>query len=395
MKLTFCYQHIAPYHQAQLNALALAGIDVTVITFDCFRGTAFGKESFDLQKFTRISLEHNCRKGDLDHALFESTPDILLVPGWGHSYAISVLKWANAFKIPCVVISDSQECDHQRNFFIEKIKKKIISMFSAGFVAGKSSFSYMSKLGMPTERLAIGCDVVDNEHFSLSVGSEISKREMRLALALPDRYFLAVNRLAPEKNLNNLILAYANYCAGGHGGEWGLVIIGSGVLQDELGDLVACLNIHDKVQFRGAIGYAEMPVYYFLASTFILASVIEPWGLVVNEAMSAGLPVLVSNKCGSSADLIYNGQNGFQFEPMDVEQLSKLMTKMSSGELDLNRMGLASRNIISEWTVNRYVAGMKSVIEMALHAPAPSYNLFSRMIANIVARLLSRDGASN
>ena len=78
--------------------------------------------------------------------------------------------------------------------------------------------------------------------------------------------------------------------------------------------------------------YDELPIYYGLAGAFIHASTTEQWGLVVNEAMAAGLPVIVSERCGCAPDLVENGRNGFTFDPYDVDALTHLMLKMALWE---------------------------------------------------------------
>jgi glycosyltransferase involved in cell wall biosynthesis len=87
------------------------------------------------------------------------------------------------------------------------------------------------------------------------------------------------------------------------------------------------LGLEAHVLFPGPKGYAELPYYYGLAEAFIHASTTEQWGLVVNEAMAAGLPVLVSERCGCAPDLVVPGFNGLLFSPEDVKGAAKVMVK--------------------------------------------------------------------
>src|SRR5208337_5127598 len=89
--------------------------------------------------------------------------------------------------------------------------------------------------------------------------------------------------------------------------------------------------------------YEELPAYYGLAGAFVHASTAEQWGLVANEAMASGLPVLVSNRCGCATELVEEGRNGFAFDPENVEQLAGFMRRLGCGPTDAASMGMAGR----------------------------------------------------
>jgi len=113
---------------------------------------------------------------------------------------------------------------------------------------------------------------------------------------------------------------------------WPLVLLGDGPLKPDLCRLISDLRLQDSVLLPGFIQYPELPTFYAHAGAFIHASTTEQWGLVVNEAMASGLPVLVSNRCGCAQDLVQEGVNGFTFDPYDVEQLAQLMLRIWSME---------------------------------------------------------------
>ncbi len=166
-------------------------------------------------------------------------------------------------------------------------------------------------------------------------------------------YFLASNRFIEKKNLPRLIEAYAGYrekaeklkpeilkskisaCQNVSVSDftpWDLVLLGDGALRPDLCRLISDLRLQDSVLLPGFIQYPELPTFYAHAGAFIHASTTEQWGLVVNEAMASGLPVLVSNRCGCAQDLVQEGVNGFTFDPYDVEQLAQLMLRIWSME---------------------------------------------------------------
>lgn len=388
MRLVFCYRHLAPYHRAQLTALGRSGISVSVINFGNFHETAFRNEYLHRQCFEEILLPESGGKGnELCYAIERTKPDVVLVPGWGHNYALVALLWTVRNGVPCIVIADSQEYDRPRRWVVERVKGKVVRLFSSAFVAGRKSKEYVVKLGMPPHKVTLGCDVVDNNHFTLS--AEAARRNevaVREKLGLPQSYFLSVNRLIPEKNLVSLLNAYAGYCAGGAPGNWDLVIVGDGPLSDELRKLAADLGITDHVLFKGSYSYNEIPSFYGLASALILASFQESWGLVVNEAMCAGLPVLVSKSCGCSYDLVVDGVNGFSFDPYDTEGLTALLADVASARRDILSMGQKSRAIISEWSLEKYVENLRAAVDIAYNAPLTDRNIFDSILLNSVIR---------
>jgi glycosyltransferase involved in cell wall biosynthesis len=88
---------------------------------------------------------------------------------------------------------------------------------------------------------------------------------------------------------------------------------------------------------------------------------------VVNEAMASGLPVLISERCGCAPDLVRDSENGYVFDPDNIEQLTELMYRLSFGSTDLVAMGQASRARISQWGPERFAEGMYRALQAALH----------------------------
>jgi len=204
-------------------------------------------------------------------------------------------------------------------------------------------------------------NVVDNAHYIR--GSEAVRRcesRERERLGLPDRFFLTVSRLSPEKNLDGLLRAFAQYRK--QGGTWDLVVVGSGPLEGELKERVDTGAV-SGVHFVGWQSYEDLPRYYGLASCFVLPSISETWGLVVNEAMACGLPVLVSERCGCAPELCRPGENGFTFAPNATGQLAQFMLEVSSSRKDqLAAWGKASQRIVSAFTPQAWAESLRDCI---------------------------------
>jgi len=147
------------------------------------------------------------------------------------------------------------------------------------------------------------------------------------------------------------------------------------------------------VQFRGHVDYQDLPALYGLARVLVLPSVAEPWGLVVNEAIACGLPVLVSQGCGAAADLVENGQNGFVFDPLDGEDFAAKIDLLAH-EIDLASFQSRSLEISSRWGLSRFVNGLEQSATLALSSrtvPSATCHLITRGV--LQAHALRQAGA--
>lgn len=265
-------------------------------------------------------------------------------------------------------MSESQSIDFPRRVFREFVKRKIVSLFDSALVGGKPHAEYARTLGMPSERIFTGYDVVDNEFWSeWSERVRESTEHWRTRLNLPVHFFLTASRLIPKKNIAGLLRSYAHYCQAKKN-PWPLVVMGDGPLRDELEGLARSLNVENRVRFMGYLPAEEMGPVYALASVFILASAYsEQWGLVVNEAMASGLPVLVSRICGCVPDLVLDGVTGYSFDPADEAALARLLEQCSSNALDLDQIGKSARNHIKAYSPRNFAENLIASADAAIN----------------------------
>jgi glycosyltransferase involved in cell wall biosynthesis len=159
-----------------------------------------------------------------------------------------------------------------------------------------------------------------------------------------------------------------------------LLIIGEGGERSHIEGMIQERNLQGRVHLVGQKSYQEMPLYYALAETFIHASTTEQWGLVVNEAMASGLPVMVSHHCGCAADLVQEGVNGFTFDPYDEEELAGRMHQISRDPEGRRAMGIKSQEIIASWSPSRFAQELTAAISMALASKKPRGGLLEKIM---------------
>jgi glycosyltransferase involved in cell wall biosynthesis len=297
-------------------------------------------------------------------ALRALRPDAVAICGYREASALAALAWAKTRGKIAVLMSESSYDDKPRRRLGEWGKRLLVRHFDAALVGGRKQQAYAAGLGIPEERIFLGYDVVDNPYFAagaLAARRRATEHRRRLGLVAP--FFLTVCRFIPKKNLGMLLEAYRRYRGLAGAGAWDLVLCGSGPLEESLAGQAREIG---GVHFPGFQQLEALPIFYGLASVFILASShFEQWGLVVNEAMASGLPVLVSRACGCAPELVRQGLNGFTFDPGDPEGLARLLLRMSSPAVDLKAMGAASARLIAPWTPETFARNLFQAVRTA------------------------------
>jgi glycosyltransferase involved in cell wall biosynthesis len=291
-------------------------------------------------------------------------------------------------------MSESTAADEPRVWFKEFFKRRVVRLCATALAGGQRHKDYLFDLGMPREKIFTGYDVVDNDFFARSVREvRLKEEQLRNQHGLPEKYFLASARFIPKKNLFMLIRAYAEYRSvelqrrKEKGEIWSLVILGDGPLKSDLRSMISDLGLQDSVQLPGFKQYDELPVYYGLANAFVHASQVEQWGLVVNEAMSSALPVIVSSRCGCAPELVKSGTNGYTFDPADRDAFVERMLRMTSlNDAERAEFGHQSRKIIGDFAPERFADGLKRAGETALLAPRRKLGATDRLILNSLIR---------
>ena len=281
--------------------------------------------------------------------LSELEPEVVLVPGYYTLPAIAAALWAKLHRSVSVLMTESTAYDHPRVAWKEWGKGLLLrTLFDWAVVGGKEHLAYLEQLDFPSDCTARFYDVVDNELFAQ--GTDALRRKSASDFGLPtEPYFVYVGRFAEEKNISRLLESWIAYRR--EGGTWPLVLVGDGPIAAVLREAVAVSGFGADVYFPGLKSSRALLPYYAFAGCFVLPSTREPWGLVVNEAMAAGLPVLVSDRCGCAVDLVQPGRNGFVFPPADGPALTARMRQISSaGATELRAMGAESRQIISRYS---------------------------------------------
>lgn len=147
-----------------------------------------------------------------------------------------------------------------------------------------------------------------------------------------------------------------------------ILFAGDGPLRPEFERRAAEVGL-GSVRFLGFRGQLELPALYDLCDVFVLPSVFEPWGLVVNEAMNAGRAVVVSDRVGCGPDLVEPGVNGHLFKAGDVGALRDALARLVADPEACRAMGRRSLEIINRWSFREDVEGLKAALAFVLREP--------------------------
>jgi 1,2-diacylglycerol 3-alpha-glucosyltransferase len=389
MRIAVMFNRFGPYHLARLDAAGSQGdlIGIEVVTRDRTYAWDLARGA---ERFERITLfrEHEGARpptAELARRLYEvlnrMRPDAIGLPGWSRKAGLLALGWCLRHGVPAVVMSESNRLDQPRAGWLEAAKRRIVRLFSAGLAGGSRSADYLAELGLPRPRIFTCYDVVDNEHFSRAAAAvRLDAGSVRRRYGLPQRYFLSVSRLVAQKNVPALLEAYALYRSAQSDRAWSLMLVGDGPERSLIEAKIRDLGLGGYVTMPGFQQYAELPAFYGLAEAFVLASTCEPWGLVVNEAMATGLPVLVSHRCGCAPDLVEAGGNGFVFNPRDPRDLAGCMVAIAADACDRAGMRARSRAIIERWSPDDFARNLWRSGLAARSVALPAASLADRVL---------------
>jgi len=376
--------HPIQYQAPLFRRIAMdARLDLTVFFSSSMGARAYRDPGFGIEVTWDVPLLEGYRHEFLGsqeaglRAMFHRLKDGNFDALWLHDYAqgtkLRALLAARALGVPVILRCESHLQSHPRSIARRAAKAILLRLLFRGvdaFLAiGAANRGYYLHYGVSPERIFMVPYAVDNHFFRCGAERAASARaELRAELALePGRpVILYAAKLIAAKRPHDLLDAYLKLSADGCEPRPYLLLVGDGAQRRSL-ELRARATGWRSIRFCGFIGQQELPRYYDLCDVFVLPSEFEPWGLVVNEAMNAGKPVVVTDRVGAAADLVRDGVNGFVVPARNVARLSASLGRLADDPLLRVRMGAASRSIIEHWDFEADLAGLLQ----ALDARAP------------------------
>jgi glycosyltransferase involved in cell wall biosynthesis len=276
--------------------------------------------------------------------VLQAKSELVVLPGYHRPEYWAMLLACMVTGKRRAVFCDSTARDQPRRLLTSIPKRIFFSLCDGYFGFGKRSREYLISLGAKQERIFIPCQAAA---LPASFVPEQALANRLAARADGAPVFLYVGRLTPEKGVGLLIDAFAALRA--RLPQARLRLVGSGPLREALEHRVATLGMSAAVLFLGSLQDEPLSREYFSASCLVVPSEREPWGLVVNEALSHGCPVVVSENCGCVPELVVNGVTGYAFATGNAAQLQRAMLKVVDEFADTARVGQRCMDLIKRF----------------------------------------------
>jgi glycosyltransferase involved in cell wall biosynthesis len=304
----------------------------------------------------------------LANRVWTTQADLVLLDGYSrieHWLQALILK---ARRRKFMVICDSTIHDQTQSRIKGLLKRVIFALSDGAFCYGSRSAEYLARYGMAPHKIFHRCQAA-----ALPLGYDPAAIiTARLAAAPPPEkpVFLYVGRLASVKGLPTLLEAFAKLLPARPAAR--LVLIGTGPEQPRLAAQAATLGIQSNIDFAGAKSGRALWDAYLAATCLVLPSESEPWGLVVNEALSHGCPVLVSDHCGCAPELVAEGTTGATFHTGDPADLAAKLADMPGHYADITTVAKACLTQIAPYTPESAARAMLNGMMTVLNPTPPA-----------------------
>jgi glycosyltransferase involved in cell wall biosynthesis len=292
--------------------------------------------------------------------------DVVWVHGYNRMANLQAILAASSLGIPVLLRAESNLDDRPRSrktllakrIFFGLLRKRI----SAALAIGEANAAYW-RYYLGKEFPIFPCSyAVDNEFFQReSTNAKVSREEFRRSLGLdPGRpVILFASKLQTRKRCIDLVDAYLQLAISSPPDRIPyLLIVGDGAERAAL-EGRAQEAVPGNIRFLGFRNQTELPRFYDLCNVFVLVSVDEPWGLVVNEVMNASRPVIVTDQVGCHKDLVQNGVNGYVVKAYDTQALADSLRAVLADEQTWLTMGAQSLQIVQNCSFEENVGGIR------------------------------------
>lgn len=374
VRVAFVTNIPAPYRVPVLDRLSrVAGIDLTVF----YAARTEPDRQWDLPPlpYRHVFLDGKMvsRAGRFIHhnpaiwgELLRLSPDVVVTTGYNPTHLLAYFYTLLYGKRHVVMTDGTVDSEQGLSLLHRLIRTHIIGRSAAGVAASHGGWRLLRSYGMPSARLHISplCANPDADWQSTAD----SPRDLDLLFS---------GRLVPVKNAD-FALRVADRLAQRLGRVVRMAVLGDGPLLGELQAQAAALRPSVQVEFAGHVAQHALPGWFGRARLFIFPTRWDPWGVVANEAMEAGTPVLVSPHAGVAEDLVCDGRNGRVLtldEPRWVDAAAALLQAPAAWQ----EMAANSRQTVAAYRADAAAAGLAdAVLQAGGRAGAVRHSTFVR-----------------
>ncbi len=381
IKVWFIQNVLAPYRVSLFHHIADApGIDFKLILLS--KGMKnldhwqhdYGSLPFKCEHVTGVSFHTNydnqiSLSPRLSVRLWREKPDVVVVAGFSLATIQTLLNKILIGTRYLIAAEATSYTEQGRSSALRRWLRRKLAVHADGLVhAGADSKQYLEKLVGPNHKADYYCshNAVENTDFAQRVDEF---RENAAAFEafrgrFPQRNVIFVGQFIERKGIHHLIDAYERITKSGDE-PIGLIMIGKGPLESFLHEQKRRRQLH-RLHVEGFVPREELYKYFAIADAIAIPSLLDPNPLIVLEALAAGVPSLVSYRCGNARDFITDGTNGFIVDPEDTDDFAGKMTSILSANADQAlAMRAAARRSVEFAT---YEASAGAYVDACRHA---------------------------
>ncbi len=320
----------------------------------------------NISKQPSVTSYWGCDTPGIKNIVKDRKFDAFIVNGWIVKSCIQLLRACRQYGVPCIVRGESNAI-RPRTWWKGQIHKRLLAKYSAFLSIGKSNREFYLQNGVEEEKIFFAPYCVDNERFELayeSLSQERNSIRERWKIPLTGFIFLFcakfINKKRPMDLLNAMSIALKKNDH--RSKQIHLLMVGDGIQKIECEEFVRQRKL--PVTFTGFMNQTEIIQAYVASDCLVLPSDYgETWGLVVNEAMACGLPVIVSDHVGCHKDLVCSGKTGEIFPFGDYEVLADLLVSFVSKSEHVRLMGEYAKQKVADYCVENVVKGCIDAIK--------------------------------
>jgi len=290
--------------------------------------------------------------------------DCIVIGGYSTPTGALAINYLKISNIPFVLNIDGGLIKGNESKIKKIIKTYYISSATAWLSTGNSSSKYLEYYGAIKEKIYVYpfTTLYNNEIAEFPL-SQLEKVQLRNELGLSEgKTVVAVGQFIHRKGFDILIKAWSNVFQGAS-----LYFIG-GEPTSEYIDLTNSINTNN-IHFIGFKSKHELQKYYRAADLFVLPTREDIWGLVINEALANGLPVITTDKCVAGLELIKNGENGFIVPVDNIEYLSMKINEVLSNEELISKMSTKSIETAQFYTIENMAEKTLEIVNRIIKDP--------------------------
>ncbi len=386
MKVAYFLTHPIQYQSPLIRAVRDAGVDVEVVygpmaTEWAKNDAELGRDQqWDIPLFEGYPfhvLESPfwfgpaglfCLRSRIKGLLEQMRPGAVWVHGWGDVFSVAAWSAAWQLGIPVLLRGESHiKClkgGALRRWLHRQLLGRCFGTVSRFLAVGSANRQFYLSYGVPENKIFNVPYAVDNDRFAKADGEVSSAAGLwrqRLGIGPEDTvigFFGKIKKVKrPDLALRAVALAEAELPADKR--PW-LLFVGDGPWRAHI-EALARKIYPDRTHFLGFQNQSRLPVVYRVADLLVLPSDFEPWGLVVNEAMCAGRPAVVSDRVGAAVDLVKN--TGRVFEAGSASSLAKELQPWLEDRRLLKEDGLRATQRVQKWSIREDVAGLREALK--------------------------------